>query len=251
MRAVIAGMLVIALGLAGLAPIALGDGDPASDVLLTQPAFFAAQTQGMLPSQRELLSVLSAAQRAHFPIRVAIISSEYDLGAITALWQRPRVYAQYLGIELSETHNQRLLVVMPNGFGFDWHGHPDGSAYGLLAHVSIGPGAAGLATAARTAVLSLARANGTPLQLGTTTRSTPRSAGGEATIWLIIAITLAAIAAAAGVEPASAANFPDSCRRPLFGHARRRPGVSKPRRRSAGAGRSPAAAGAVLLALRS
>jgi cytochrome oxidase Cu insertion factor (SCO1/SenC/PrrC family) len=193
-RAAIAWMLVVALGFAGLAPVARGDGDPASDVLLTQQAFFAAQTSGNLPAQRELLSLLSAAQRAHFPIRVAIISSEYDLGSITALWHRPRVYAQFLGIELSDTHNQRLLVVMPNGFGFDWPGHPDATAYKLLAHVSIGSGASGLATAARTAVLRLARADGVRLAPAASKKAAG-SGGGGASLWLLAAIALAAIGA--------------------------------------------------------
>ncbi|HTX47363.1 MAG TPA: hypothetical protein VMD48_13865, partial [Solirubrobacteraceae bacterium] len=124
---------------------ARADGDPASDVLLTQQAFFTSLASAESPPQRELVSLLSAAQRARFPIRVAIISTEYDLGSITALWRKPRVYAQFLGIELSDTRNQRLLVVMPNGFGFDWPGHSDAAAYDVLAKVPIKPGADGLA----------------------------------------------------------------------------------------------------------
>ncbi len=192
-HAAIAGILAVALGLAGLATVARADGDPASDVLLTQQAFFASQAPGGSPSQRELLSLLSAARRAGFPIRVAVISSEYDLGSITALWHRPRIYARFLGIELSDTYSQRLLVVMPNGFGFDWPGHSDAAAYAALAHVSIGPGLRGLATAADTAVLRLAHASGIQLTPGAGSR-TGGATGGRDSIWLIVLIALAAIA---------------------------------------------------------
>ena len=60
---------------------------------------------------------------------MAIIASPYDLGAVTALWRKPRAYARFLGIELSLAYKQRLLVVMPNGFGFNWPGHSSASAY--------------------------------------------------------------------------------------------------------------------------
>jgi cytochrome oxidase Cu insertion factor (SCO1/SenC/PrrC family) len=197
MRAAVAGILAVTLAVAGLAPVARGDGDPASDVLLTQQAFFAAQTSGNLPPERELLSTLNAAKREHFPIRVAIISSEYDLGSITALWHRPRVYSQFLGIELSDAQNQRLLVVMPNGFGFDWPGHSDPKAYRLLAHIPIGHGASGLASAARAAVVRLASADG--IRLTPAASSTAAGSGSGVLTWLLFAIVLTVIAAAISV----------------------------------------------------
>ena len=60
---------------------------------------------------------------------MAIIASPFDLGAVTALWRKPRAYARFLGIELSTVYRQRLLVVMPDGLGFNWPGHATGSAY--------------------------------------------------------------------------------------------------------------------------
>jgi cytochrome oxidase Cu insertion factor (SCO1/SenC/PrrC family) len=231
MRAAVAGILAVTLAVAGLAPVARGDGDPASDVLLTQPAFFAAQTYGDLPAQRELLSTLSAAKLEHFPIRVAIISSEYDLGSITALWHRPRVYSQFLGIELSETRNQRLLVVMPNGFGFDWPGHSDQAAYRLLAHIAIGHGASGLASAARTAVLRLARADGIRL----TPAAGPTASGSGVLTWILVAIALAVIAASIAVwlrrRRSSGAQGPPAVRPDLPAAEPERSGKSPPRRR--------------------
>ena len=68
-----------------LAPVALGDGDPASDVLVSQAAFVPSDTGATNRQDAQLLSVLQAAQRAGFPVRVAIIPDSYDLGSVTAL----------------------------------------------------------------------------------------------------------------------------------------------------------------------
>ncbi|MBV8218285.1 MAG: SCO family protein [Solirubrobacterales bacterium] len=108
---------------------------------------------------------MAAANRAGFAIRVAVISSNYDLGSVTELWGQPRTYARFLGVELSLAYmRQRLLVVMPNGFGFNWPGHATARTYGLLATVPLGSGAgAGLAAAAEVAVRRLARASGVAL----------------------------------------------------------------------------------------
>ena len=114
---------------------------------------------------RQLLSVLRAAQRAGFPVRVAIIPDSYDLGSVTALWRRPRDYARFLGIELADTYRQRLLVVMPNGIGFDWQGHPSGKANGQLATIPATSSSGGLLGAAETAVRSLEASAG--VRLGT------------------------------------------------------------------------------------
>src|SRR3984957_7407259 len=172
-----AGMiLVVAVLLFGWhPPAARADGDPASDYLLTQQVFFTSQETSESPPQRQLLALVRAAGRARFPIRGAIISSEYDLGSITALWRKPGLYARFLGIELSDTRNQRLLVVMPNGFGFDWPGHSGAAAaYRLLAQVPIGSGAGGLAIAAQAAVRRLAGAAGVRLAPAANLPSPPR-----------------------------------------------------------------------------
>ena len=60
---------------------------------------------------------------------MAIISSRTDLGAVTGLWRQPRNYARFLGLELSLAYKGRLLVVMPNGIGFNWPGHSSADAY--------------------------------------------------------------------------------------------------------------------------
>src|SRR5580692_11254962 len=114
-RAVLAITLTIlaSCALGALSPAARADGDPCSDVLVYQNLFVAADANVSIPQQVELGDLLTSAANADFPIRVAIVSQPDDLGAITALWQKPAAYASFLGTELSLTYAQRLLIVMP------------------------------------------------------------------------------------------------------------------------------------------
>ena len=162
-RWLLAAVLLACCAVAAFAPAASADGDPASDVLVYQNLFATSESGMSTAQQAEVASLLSSAAHAGFPIRVAIIGTPVDLGAVTALWDKPTAYANFLGIELSLVYKQRLLIVMPNGFGFDWTGHPAGPAYQVLNQVDIGPGGDGLTTAAITAVQTLAAASGIKL----------------------------------------------------------------------------------------
>jgi cytochrome oxidase Cu insertion factor (SCO1/SenC/PrrC family)/thiol-disulfide isomerase/thioredoxin len=142
---------------------ARADGDPGSDVLVYQNLFAGSEVGLSVQQQVRLGALLKAAAGRGFPIRVAIIGGTQDLGAVTELWREPRTYARFLGYELSLAYKQRLLVVMPNGFGFNWPGHSSAAAYRVLAGISIGSGAAGLFDATEAAVGKLARAGGVTL----------------------------------------------------------------------------------------
>jgi hypothetical protein len=142
------------------APLARADGDPASDYLYTQQVFVPFDLKVPAATQEDLRRTVAGANRAGFGIRVAIIGSAYDLGAVPSLWKKPQTYARFLGQELVFLYKQRLLVVMPNGFGFFWHGHAVSQEYGTLAKIRIGTGAAGLVAAAHDAVSRLAAASG-------------------------------------------------------------------------------------------
>ena len=160
--ALLAGLLTVfaVFALGAPAPAARADGDPASDVLPSQDVFIPFDAHVPVRLQLELGSFLSSADRGGFQVRVAIIARQDDLGSITALWREPAAYARFLGIELSLTYTQRLLVVMPDGFGFYWSGHPAAGADRLLATVPIRSGGTGLADTAETAVRTLAAASG-------------------------------------------------------------------------------------------
>jgi hypothetical protein len=114
------GLVVLAVAVsawAAAAGLAWADGDPASDVLLYQSAFFpyAAPSSS---AKTDLLSATAAAQKAGFPIRVAVIQATQDLGADPELFGKPQLYARFLDSELlSASFLGVLIVVMPQGVG--------------------------------------------------------------------------------------------------------------------------------------
>jgi cytochrome oxidase Cu insertion factor (SCO1/SenC/PrrC family)/thiol-disulfide isomerase/thioredoxin len=208
MRSVIAASLSAVIIGGVLAPLARADGDPGSDVLVYQDLFVGSTAGLSVPQQAQLGELLKAAERSKFPIRVAIIGSRADLGAVTALWRKPQAYARFLGLELSLAYKQRLLVVMPNGLGFNWPGHSSGPAYRTLAGIQSATGGDGLLSAAEAGVRRLAAADGVKLPSApTTSQSAPApSSGGSATtppgrsvdrVVGTIAVGLLALAAAA------------------------------------------------------
>jgi hypothetical protein len=145
---------------AGAAQAARADGDPASDYLVGAKVFLPYDAKFPPKQSAQLTALVAAANEAGYTIRVAVIWSDYDMGSVTALWRKPRTYARFLGLELGFVYKQRLLIVMPNGFGFSWRKHPSASEYALLSKIRIPPGAPGLLTAATTAVTKLAAADG-------------------------------------------------------------------------------------------
>src|SRR5580698_3803809 len=180
-------MLAVALALlafcalGALSPAARADGDPGSDVLVYQNLFVAADSNISIAQQVELGDLLTSAARSGFTIRVAIIATPADLGAITQLWQKPASYASFLGIELSLAYSQRLLVVMPDGFGFNWDGHPATAAYQVLGKIAVKRGGTGLGTWAETAVRALASASGVRLAAPASGQATGITGGGTTT----------------------------------------------------------------------
>jgi cytochrome oxidase Cu insertion factor (SCO1/SenC/PrrC family)/thiol-disulfide isomerase/thioredoxin len=159
-------LVAAALIAAAAAPFARADGDPGSDVLVYQDLFAGSDAGLSVQQQLELGQLLKATARANAPVRVAIIASPFDLGAITGLWRNPRAYARFLGLELSLVYKQRLLVVMPNGFGFNWPGHSPVPAYRSLAAIPIRSGGSGLFDATEAAVRKLMLASGVTLPAG-------------------------------------------------------------------------------------
>jgi len=187
-------LVAAALTAGGLAVSARADGDPASDYLLVQKVFLPFNAKFPAKRQAELVALVAAANRSGFKIRVALISSDYDMGAITSLWRKPRTYARFLGEELSYLYKQRLLIVMPNGFGFSWLKHSSTAEYALLEKIPIKPGSVGLVDAAQTAVRRLAAAAGVTIAAPTPV-TTPSQRNAQDRVVIIVA-SLAALAAA-------------------------------------------------------
>jgi hypothetical protein len=100
-----------------VAPRALADGDPASDVLASQTVYVPGDG-GLAPAQTgQLGGLLAEARRAGVPIEVALIATQADLGSVGELWGKPQSYAEFLGQELAEVYRGWLVVAMPAGIG--------------------------------------------------------------------------------------------------------------------------------------
>jgi len=193
--ACLAGVLALA---AGLAPAtARADGDPASDVLATQPLFLPWDADVPASGQARLSGLLQAAQRGGHPVRVALIASAADLGSVTALWRRPQSYAEFLAEELSLVYRGPLLVAMPNGFGLaNLHMTP-GAVRSALAGIAVPHSGSELADDAALAVQRLAAASGHRLAAPTATVTPPAAPSTSgASAWLAFAVGLLLIAAA-------------------------------------------------------
>ncbi len=158
MRRLLPTLAVVAMLAA--APAARADGDPASDFLISQRVFLPYDTKIPKQDQEQLIAITQAAAKKGFPIRVAVIASEYDLGSVTVLWQQPQRYAKFLGTELLFIRKGPLLTVMPNGMGFNYPKHDTAAAIAQLAKIPVSSGSGGLALAATTAVQRLAAVYG-------------------------------------------------------------------------------------------
>jgi protein SCO1 len=200
-RAFAAAILALATVMAAGPTLAHADGDPASDVLVSQSVFLPYDANLSAGQQSGLSALLEAAQKAGFPIRVAMVPSEYDLGSVGVLWDKPATYARFLGIELSLTYDQRLLVVMPNGFGFNWPHHSSAAAYKTLSRIPIGRGGAGLLDATEAAVRDLAAGEGTVISSSSARRSgtSAGAAGKSGLVDLALAFGLVLVLAVAPV----------------------------------------------------
>ena len=175
---------------------ALADGDPASDVLTSQPLFLPSDARVPAAQQGQLTGLLDAARRSGYPIRVALIASKSDLGSVTGLWRSPQNYAKFLGQELSLVDQRPLLVVMPNGFGLSGPAQSVASGESALRGISISAGGGGLAAAALTAVQRLSAAAGH--RLSASQESAPRGSSSSPSVisWVVFAAGGAIIAAA-------------------------------------------------------
>src|SRR5581483_11408702 len=129
------GVLVgLVLGLA--AGSALADGDPASDVLYFQDVFLP-YARPSPAAAGQLQAAVTAANQAGFRIKVAVVQSAQDLGAVPSLFDQPALYARFLGTELRSFYTSRLLVVMPSGFGFFDDNAPITAEQTILAQITI------------------------------------------------------------------------------------------------------------------
>ncbi len=173
------------------------DGDPASDVLIGENVFYPYSPTVSPALQSTLNAETAAASREHFPIKVALIASPVDLGAITSLYGQPQNYADFLEQEISYLDvRQLVLVVMANGYGVSGLDHRATLVARKLTKPA-GRDSNDLARAAIAAVATLASAAGHPIKNIRSTTVTSSSSGWQPPTAAILA--LAAIAAALAI----------------------------------------------------
>src|SRR5581483_2231438 len=94
-------LAALALAAAAATVLAAGaaraDGDPASDYLISQQLFLPADARVPQSVGEELASTIAEANRKGFRVRVAMIGTTLDLGAVQVLWKHPQPYAKFLG----------------------------------------------------------------------------------------------------------------------------------------------------------
>jgi hypothetical protein len=110
--------VVVALAALSLVavPAAQADGDPASDVLPTADVYFPIQAPSGA-TQSALSNAVAQVYANGDRVKVAVIATIDDMGAVPSLFNKPPQYAQFLGQELAGFYEGPLLIVQPNGFG--------------------------------------------------------------------------------------------------------------------------------------
>jgi hypothetical protein len=110
-------LLALALAVAALAASAArADGDPASDVLPIDPIYFPISAPST-DARSTLKSAVDGVYAKGDRLKVAVIATVDDLGAIPSLMNKPGDYAKFLGLELSGFYVGPLLIAMPHGWG--------------------------------------------------------------------------------------------------------------------------------------
>ena len=191
----VCGLALVALAL--VPATSLADGDPASDVLLGENVFYPYAPPVSQSAQKALDAETAAAKELQFPLKVALIASPVDLGAVSDLFGKPQKYADFLDQEISGQGKQPLLVVMAAGYGAQ--GVSSAARRALASLPKPGRTSNDLASAAVTGVARLASASGYPLKTSPTSSSGSGGSSSATTILLILLIVAAFATAGAAL----------------------------------------------------
>jgi hypothetical protein len=187
-------LAVAALVSATTVPAARANGDPASDYLISQTVFLPFESAVSDSQATQLKDLLEAAKGKGFEVRVALIASRRDLGAVPMLFGKPQTYADFLGQELVFFYKGHLLVVMPAGYGFYKKGQDFAADKQLLATLKTPDTADGnaLAASAENAVRALAQRRGITLEAASSGES---SSANRDRVRIVVAVILLSVAA--------------------------------------------------------
>ena len=107
--------LVAALLALLVTPVAHADGDPASDLLFQDNVFLSLESPQASAKGRELERLTAATANHGLVVKVAVIKSRTDLGAIPQLYGNAGKYARFLRTELTWGGFKGTLIVVMNG----------------------------------------------------------------------------------------------------------------------------------------
>jgi hypothetical protein len=156
-------LLVAAAAALVAVPAARANGDPASDVLITNQVYVGPEVPISNADRDALTKTVAAANERGYPIRVALIPFTSDLGTAVSLWRHPQDYAKFLGSELAFVYTKRLLIAMPSGFGVYHRNRPVAKEQRVLRRVRPGRTPTAVAQQTTKAVRALAAADGITL----------------------------------------------------------------------------------------
>lgn len=197
-------MLALAAVLAGSAAgTARADGDPASDVLLSDNVFLSFQSPYGSAEGRALEALAKQAKEQGFPMRVAVITQLADMGSVGGLYGKAQRYADFLASEIRFVYRGTLVIAMngkPGGFGVHGPGATPAARRELerMKLPSSSPTAAELARLAAVAMQRVAAASGHQLTAPSATAKTKTSSR-LLRLFLIAALALAALGAGAAL----------------------------------------------------
>jgi hypothetical protein len=196
--------LTLAAVLAGTAAgTARADGDPASDVLLSDNVFLSFQSPYGSAEGRALEALAKQAKEQGFPMRVAVITQLADMGSVGGLYGKAQRYADFLASEIRFVYRGTLVIAMngkPGGFGVHGPGATPAARRELarMKLPSSSPTAAELARLAAVAMQRVAAASGHHLTAPSATAKTKTSSR-LLRLFLIAALAVAALGAGAAL----------------------------------------------------
>jgi hypothetical protein len=175
-------------------PAVRANGDPASDVLITNQVYIGPEVSLSQSDRDALTQTVAAANERGYPIRVALIPFTSDLGTAVSLWGHPQDYAKFLGSELAFVYTKPLLITMPSGFGIYHRNKPVAKEQRVLARVRAGKTPTAVAQSTTRAVRALAAANGVALPTYSAGGSDWRDRATIAALGLAVVALIAALA---------------------------------------------------------
>jgi hypothetical protein len=187
-------LAALALVLGSSASSAWADGDPASDILLTQALYTPVAQKISAPVSVRLVQTIAAYNDAGFKIRVALILDRTDLGAVPQLFGQPDNYVQLLSSELFYGWKGGIIAVQPAGIGVR-NIKPLGEAKTIVAAIKVAQPASAdtLALAAITAIRKLGSAHGVAAFTSNGTTTVKKTSSGSSTTKTLLGVVLAIV----------------------------------------------------------